>query len=155
MRVWRLCKAKHAATAFSGIGARISGGRWNPKGLAIVYTTDTPALALLEILVHVDADDLPPRLVLIPADIPDDLPRTLWKESSLPREWRRFPHPASTRTRGARWARAARTAVLVVPSAVVPGQNNIVLNPGHPDFRRIRIGRAVPFRLDLRLWRSH
>ncbi len=101
---------------------------------------------------HVTAvEDLPADLVAIAADVPDDLLIENLRIADLPRDWRRTPAPAALADRGTAWLRAERTAVLAVPSAVVPPETNYILNPAHPDFRRIVVGRAEPFGLDPRL----
>lgn len=117
-----------------------------------VYTAAHLSLAVLEVLVHVPAgEDLPADLVAIPADVPDDLrPEDVGVEA-LPPDWRRTPAPIALADRGTAWLTAARTAMLAVPSAVVPRETNYILNPAHPDFRRIIVGRAEPFDLDPRL----
>jgi RES domain-containing protein len=96
-------------------------------------------------------EDLPADLVAIAADLPDDLPIEHLRVQDLPRDWRRTPAPAALADRGTAWLSAARTAVLAVPSAVVPPETNYILNPAHPDFRRIVVGRAESFGLDPRL----
>jgi len=117
-----------------------------------VYTAAHLSLAVLEVLVHVTAvEDLPADLVAIAADMPDDLPIENLRREDLPRDWRRTPAPAALADRGTAWLKAARTAALAVPSAVVPSETNYILNPAHPDFRRIVVGRAEPFGLDPRL----
>lgn len=117
-----------------------------------VYTAAHLSLAVLEVLVHVPAgEDLPTDLVAIPADVPDDLRIEDVSVEELPQDWRRTPAPTALADRGTAWLAAARTAVLAVPSAVVPPETNYILNPAHPDFRRIIVGRAEPFDLDPRL----
>lgn len=149
MRVWRLCKQKHAA--FDGEGARLAGGRWNRRGTPMIYTSESLSLAALEILVHGDPALLPPDLVAIPADIPDSIRIEPLDDDSLPRDWRRTPAPDSLAKIGSAWAASARTPVLSVPSAVVPRERNYLLNPEHPDFVKIRKGDPQPFSLDPRL----
>jgi RES domain-containing protein len=148
--VWRLCAAKYAATTHTGEGARLYGGRWSPPGIALVYTSESRALAAMEILVHVD---LPDRLFLnrwaiVPAEIPGDL---IERPQRVPPSWRDMPPSIATREFGAGWAREQRSAVLRVPSAVVLGEFNYLLNPAHPDFRQVGIGRPEPFIFDPRL----
>jgi RES domain-containing protein len=119
-----------------------------------VYTAAHLSLAVLEILVHVPAEeDLPADLVAIAADIPTDLAVEHVGVDEMPPGWRRTPAPAWLAERGTAWLSAARTAVLVVPSAVIPAESNYVLNPAHPDFRRIEIRSAERFDLDPRLVR--
>ena len=105
-------------------GPRRYGGRWNHPGVAAVYTAAHLSLAVLEAFVHVPAvEDLPTDLVAIAADLPDDLRIEHVKVGDLPRDWRRTPAPAALADRGTAWVMAARTAVLAVPSAVVPPEN--------------------------------
>ena len=120
-----------------------------------MYTAAHLSLAVLEILVHVAAqEDLPTDLVAISADLPDGLGIEHVGVEELPPVWRRTPAPTVLADRGTAWLTAARTAVLAVPSAVIPAETNYILNPGHPDFRRIVVHRAERFDLDWRLVRQ-
>jgi RES domain-containing protein len=149
VRVFRLCRRAYAA--FDGEGARLFGGRWNPPGVAVVYTSATRSLAVLEILVHLDPEDAPSDLVLVAANVPDSLPVTTVAADSLPRNWRDPIAPEALRTLGLDWIRAGRTALLAVPSAILPWENNILINPAHGDFRKISIGKPERFTFDRRL----
>lgn len=149
MRVWRICKRAHAA--FDGEGARRAGGRWNPRGIAVVYASETLSLAALELLVHADPALLPEDLVAIEAEVPETVRVRRIDPESLPRGWRRYPPPEALARIGADWATKLETAVLAVPSALVPSESNVLLNPAHPDFRKIRVGKPEPFALDVRL----
>jgi RES domain-containing protein len=150
-RAWRLCKRAYAARAFDGEGARLSGGRWNLPGTAVVYTSATLSLAALEMLVHVDIEDAPADLVAIPVDIPGGVAIREVHASELPADWQSFPAPSGLQELGTAWARGLATAVLSVPSAVVPQERNFVLNPAHRDFARLEIGKPDPFAFDPRL----
>jgi RES domain-containing protein len=119
----------------------------------MVYTSGSLSLAALEYFVNLDPDLLPPDLVAIPADIPDDLRMRQITVRDLPRNWRDAPAAEGLRDLGTAWVSRGATAVLAVPSAVIPKERNYLLNPGHPDFRRIRIGGAEPFRFDPRMWK--
>lgn len=152
MRVWRLCRRRHAA--FDGEGARIAGGRWNRRGTAAVYASATLSLAALEYFVNVEATAAPDDLVSITAHIPEDLPFLTVAIRDLPPDWRRYPAPESLAELGTAWAMRGREAVLSVPSAVVPPERNFLINPVHPAFRRIRIGPPQSFSLDPRLWKA-
>jgi RES domain-containing protein len=152
MRVWRLCRRKHAA--FDGEGARLAGGRWNRRGIAVVYASETLSLAALEYLVHLDATLAPRDLVATAADLPDVLPVTRFEVADLPRNWRRYPAPEALAELGTEWAEARRTAVLSVPSAVVPSERNILLNPAHPDFKTLHLLSPLRFSFDPRLWKA-
>jgi RES domain-containing protein len=117
-----------------------------------VYTAAHLSLAVLEILVHVPSEeDLPTDLVAVSADLPDNLSIERVRIEELPPGWRRTPAPPALAERGTAWLTAARTAVLAVPSAVIPTESNYILNPAHPDFRRIVVRRAEQFNLDPRL----
>ena len=151
MRVWRICKAEHAATAFTGEGAILYPGRWHRAGIPVVYCSESRALAALEQLVHLHRNRLPPHFVCFPVDIPHDLAITVVRVQDLPADWRRYPEPAELRDIGTRWAEAGDTVVLQVPSAVVPGEHNFLLNPRHPDFGRLVLGDPEPFEFDQRL----
>src|SRR6059036_1547871 len=151
MRVWRLCRRAHGA--FDGEGARRFGGRWSLRGTPVVYTSASAALATLEYFVHLDVEDAPPDLVLIAADVPGALGIEEIRVGRLPRDWRRTPAPEALARLGTEWARRGRTAVLAVPSAVVPVERNYLLNPMHPDFRAIVVRRAERFALDPRMWK--
>ncbi len=151
MRVWRICKAEHAATAFSGEGALLYPGRWHHAGTPVVYGSESRALAALEQLVHLHRNRLPKSFVCFGAEIPDDLAVTRVRSRDLPAGWRRQPGPPELRDLGTRWAEAGETAVLQVPSAVVPGEHNFLLDPRHPGFGRIRVLGPEPFAFDERL----
>lgn len=153
LTVWRLTTAPRAKSAFSGEGARLYGGRWNPKGVPVVYTAQTQALAVLEMMVQDEA--LAARYVMIQAQIPDGVAIERIDARSLPAGWRSMRHLETLREIGAEWARSRRSAVLAVPSAVIPAETNFLLNPLHPDLRRARIEKPVPFRLDPRLFAKH
>jgi RES domain-containing protein len=149
--VWRITTARFAATAFSGEGARLYGGRWNPKGFALVYTAESRALALLEMMVQ-DAP-LRARYVLIPAQFPGTLSVTLVDLADMAADWRRLDRREALQRIGRDWLEGGRSAVLAVPSAVVPAEHNYLLNPAHPDFSKIIMGEPETLDTDLRLMR--
>jgi len=140
--------------AFDGEGARIRGGRWNPEGTAVVYTSSTLALATLEALVHVKPHNFGDDLVAVAADIPERLGRSVIRLGDLRRDWQVHPPPGELADIGAEWLRQARTAVLIVPSAIIPQESNYLLSPRHPAFGRIKIQAPIPFRFDQRLWKT-
>ena len=147
---WRITKRKHARNAFSGEGAREFGGRWNNPGTAMVYTAQSQSLAALEMLVHLDSSDLLGKYVLMAVEFDESLVSAV-DSSALPRSWRSDLALAQLRSIGDEWVLGGRSVVLQVPSALVPGENNFLLNPEHRDFGRLRIGRALAFRFDPRL----
>ena len=146
---WRLSKTRHLGTTWNGEGAKRSGGRWNSVGVPVVYTSATLSLALVEVLVHLPAGILP-SFSAIPIEFDDSLVLVA-PADELPPRWKAHPPPPETQTIGDRWAGEARSAILRVPSVVVSSEFNYVLNPLHPDFKRIAIGEAVPFPFDARL----
>ena len=150
VRAWRIVKARHARRAFTGEGAREYGGRWTGKGVATVYTSATQSLALLEVLVHLGSAAPLAAYTTIPVDFDEAL---VWRPRAraLPEGWRATPAPAAVRTFGDAWVQSRRSAVLAVPSAVVPAETNYVLSPTHARFAEIRIGKAEPFDVDARL----
>jgi RES domain-containing protein len=146
---WRIVKEKHAATAFTGEGAAKVGGRWNSRGVAVVYTSGTKALAALENLVHLN----PPVLfnyVVIRIEFEEDLVARV-ALTDLPPDWRVEPPPASTRQFGDAWVRTGASAILALPSVIVSGEPNFLLNPAHAGFNRIARGKPEKFAFDPRL----
>jgi RES domain-containing protein len=119
-----------------------------------VYASESLALAALEYLVNVDPTTAPNDLRAIPADVPEDVPTKTLSADVLPKNWRSFPAPPELALLGANWAESLETAVLRVPSAVVPQESNFLLNPRHPAFARIAVLPAIPFELDVRIWRK-
>jgi RES domain-containing protein len=152
LKVWRLCRRKHAA--FDGEGARLAGGRWNRRGTAVVYTSATLSLAVLEYFVNLPVAAAPPDLVAISAEVPGEIPISSLLAENLPRGWRKYPAPEALADLGTRWVGEAGTAILAVPSAVVPQEKNYLLNPAHPRFREILVGRPEPLPLDSRMWKG-
>jgi RES domain-containing protein len=147
---WRIVKSARASDAFDGEGARIHGGRWSSPGTAIVYTAQSESLAALELLVHLQASHLLASYSSISATFDEALIEVM-SPTALPADWRSYPAPAALAQIGDSWAAERRSAILQVPSAVVPNEMNFLVNPAHADFARIRIGRARPFEFDPRL----
>ena len=146
---WRIVKAKFAASAFDGEGARRFAGRWNSKGTPMVYTAGSQALAVLELLVHLEDSDLLKHYRLIPVTFDNAMVKVL-DLKTLPTNWNRRPTPTSVRALGDAWIASGDSAVLQVPSVVVPGENNYLLNPRHPDLAKMNIGKPQTYRLDPR-----
>ena len=148
IRAWRIVDSKHAATAFTGDGARLFGGRWSPIGVPVVYTAESAALATLEVLVHLRRMSMLPSYVLIRCTFDEKLVSSV---KDLPPNWREYPAPPALQAIGEKWARSKQSAILRVPSVIVPGDYNYLLNPAHPKFGRILIGKPEKFVLDTRL----
>lgn len=143
---WRLTSTLYPP--LTGEGARKRGGRWNSPGVPLVYGSAHLSLAVLEVLVHVESDDLPESLMAYQLDVPDELIEYC---RDVPQEWLDDPLRRQSRRYGDAWAAERRSAVLVVPSAVVPFESNLLFNPLHPRFAEIRIVGEHPFRFDHRL----
>ena len=152
LTVWRLVTARFAATAFSGEGARLYRGRRNHKGTPMVYTSGTQSLAMLEMLVQ--DDPLRARYVVIAAAIPGAVRVERVSAEALPAGWRDPAAGPELKDLGSAWAAGLSSAVLAVPSAVIPAESNYLLNPRHPDFARIVIGEPQAFLTDMRLIRK-
>jgi RES domain-containing protein len=153
MHLWRISKARFAESAFSGEGARLFDGRWNFEGVPMVYTSSSLALAAIEFFVHLDPSDAPNDLVSMKADLPDELGIEQIYEDRLPPNWRRVDNNELQKL-GSDWAKSKRSVALVVPSAVVEEEWNVLLNPKHTDFTAITIRPAKPFRYDERMFKS-
>jgi RES domain-containing protein len=149
LTVWRLVTARFAQTAFSGEGAKRYGGRWNRKGVPMVYTSGSRSLAMLELLVQ--DNSLRAHYVAIPATIPPRVVIERVSPDDLPPDWRDPAARGQLQAIGTTWVRERRSAVLAVPSAVIPAEPNYLLNPFHPAFARIRIGEPEELATDLRL----
>lgn len=120
----------------------------------MVYVSATLSLAALEFFVHLDPDVRPNDLVAISADVPDDLTIAAVKPSALPKSWRAYPPPEELQEMGDSWIRKTDSAVLSVPSVVIPHERNFLINPAHSDFRRLHIGSPQPSSFDPRIWKS-
>jgi RES domain-containing protein len=139
MRLWRI--SNHAS--LSGDGGLHASGRWHSRGRRVVYLADHPASALLEVIAHleIDAEDLPTHYQLLGIEVPDDMEVTAVAESELPEGWRE--QITLTRMRGDEWLGAGASALLRVPSAIVPEAVNYLLNPAHHDAGRLSIAWAL------------
>jgi RES domain-containing protein len=147
--VYRLVRGERAAEALSGEGARLYGGRWNPSGAAVVYASESRALAVLETFVHLTLEARAMRFLLFTITLPSRL-----------RVQRRGGGPppnslGASQEIGRAWLDDGAALALVVPSVIVPQESNYVLNARHPHFANVRIGKPESFSFDERLWRSH
>ena len=150
IRAWRLIKAKHTDEAFAGEGARLWGGRWNSKGVRVVYTAASLSLATLEVMVHTPFYNALKNYVCIPIDFGPRLSRSISIED-LPDNWQADPIPESVRAIGDQWIQNQDSIILRVPSAIIPVEYNYLINPAHPDFKKLVIRSPQKFTFDLRL----
>ena len=150
--IWRIVTARFADSAFSGEGARLFGGRWNRKGLPMVYTAESRSLALLEMMVQ--DDPLRAHYLLIPAFVPSGVRLRELQAAELGDDWRALAARNRLQAIGNDWLQAQESCILSVPSAVVPAERNFLINPLHPDFSTISIGEAESLETDVRLLRG-
>jgi len=151
MKVYRLSKSKFAGD-LSGRGAEIAGGRWNSKGTPLIYTSPSRALCLVEVAVHLPVGIIPHDYVLIEIEIPDEAEVQVIEEKLLPTDWNSFPHSPVTQNLGDNFVKENTNLMLKVPSAVVPGDFNYLINPRHPQINQVFIVSTNPFGFDERLF---
>lgn len=153
MKVWRLTRGRHVASAFSGFGSALYGQRRNSKGVYVFYAASSMALAQLEHSVHVPRTLAPADLVSIAAVVPDDAIVT-FDITALPPNWRHEPPPFELGAIGDRWIREATSLAIRLPSAVVPDDWNVLIDPQHSRFREIAVASPERVVFDLRLSRK-
>ncbi len=149
MKLYRIAKSLYIRD-FSGAGARLYGGRWNEKGMPVIYASESISLAALEFLVHVPLVLAPNDLSVCTFDLPDEASINRLRNSALPKNWRASPPLPETIQIGAKWLAAGRTLLLAVPSVVVPDETNYLINPQHREFGKVR-KKIKPFQFDSRL----
>jgi RES domain-containing protein len=150
MRIWRICRAPHAA--FSGEGARRFGGRWNSRGVPMVYASTSLALAALELFVHLDPGQTPGDLIYISALLPEGEPVRTLPSAELPPAW--WTENAETRALGDAWIAARSSLALLVPSVPIRAEWNVLLNPLHPRISELLIDPPQPFVFDERMFQQ-
>ncbi|MGH7708446.1 MAG: RES family NAD+ phosphorylase [Vulcanimicrobiaceae bacterium] len=150
MRVFRVFDARFADAPLTGEGAALAGGRWNSRGIPIVYTSTTLALALLEIMANARRR-IPPDKVFTVVDLPEGVHIENLSLDTLPPNWYKSPAPSALQKIGDHWATQCESVALVVPSAVARIENNVLLNPAHPAFARLMIGAPSEIPVDARL----
>jgi RES domain-containing protein len=153
IRTWRLIRdPRFAFDAFTGVGAARYGGRWNSYGTHVVYTSQSVALAILEILVHIDPTKSERKALLFTVDFSEALVEVIGAKD-LPNDWQSEPPGKAPKYFGDKWKKEARSAVLKVPSVLAPTEWNFIISPAHPDFEKIRIAEYGEIPLDPRLLR--
>jgi RES domain-containing protein len=152
MRIWRICREIHAAGAFSGEGARRFGGRWNSRGVAMVYCSSSLALAAIELFVHLEPNQAPEDLVFISATLPEDEPARVLGELELPDAWWTEEALEETRRAGDAWVRSGSSLALQVPSVPIPQEWNVLVNPQHPRAGELKIEAPHRFVFDARMF---
>jgi RES domain-containing protein len=150
---WRLATRREPRAAFDGEGARLYGGRWNRPGTPLVYAAEHLSLAVLETFVHLDPEDEPRALFRFRLKLPESAVERL-PPARVPASWRNYPAPDETAEIGSDWARKNEALALMVPSAIVPEESNILVNPAHPAFRQLLLERGERFSFDGRMWKK-
>jgi RES domain-containing protein len=151
MLLYRIARERYARD-LSGEGARIHGGRWNLPGHACVYTAMSRSLAMLEFRVHLNnVSQVPPDLRLITLDVPVRSIKEIDAELVSPK-WRNYPPPAECVRYGTLELIRQETLMLKVPSAIVPEEYNVILNPAHRKMREVKLVDSLPLILDPRLF---
>ena len=151
MLVYRIASKAHI-NDLTGTGDRLYGGRWNHKGTSVIYTSESRALATTEYLVHVPIAMVPANLHIAAIEIPAETSVTSIEVETLPPDWRQYPAPASLATIGSQWAQGNQSLLLRVPSVVVRGDFNVLINPAHPEFSQVEIIALEPYELDKRFF---
>lgn len=152
MEAYRLTRKKFAKP-LSGIGAAIKGARWNSVGIEMIYTAANRSLAMAEVAVHFTLATLPADYVMLTIFIPDDVAVLKASIKDLPKDWNVFPHPISTQTVGDYFINENKYCVLQIPSVVTKGDYNLLINPKHSDFKRIKIIDTEKFPFDQRIFK--
>ncbi|VAW23756.1 hypothetical protein MNBD_BACTEROID01-512 [hydrothermal vent metagenome] len=152
MIVYRLASKKYS-NDLTGIGAEITGGRWNLKGTRELYTADSRALCMAEIAVHTPIGIMPKDYFMITIEIPDYSQITELKVKQLPKDWRKFPYLKLTQELGDSFINKNEVLYIKVPSAVVQGDFNILINPQHLDSDKVKILQIEEFDFDERIFR--
>ncbi|PYK70772.1 MAG: hypothetical protein DME44_10140 [Verrucomicrobia bacterium] len=145
-----MVRASRANTAFTGEGPWRYGGRWNSPGVHVVYVSEHQSTAAFEVFANRVPFILEEKYKAYHLEWPDGLTE-IFPIKKLPASWRVTPPPAETMEIGDRWVQERRSAVLALPSAISPDDTNFLLNPEHPDFKRIRIHPPIDFAFDPRL----
>ena len=155
MRIWRLCRSPYAAEAFSGQGARRFGGRWNSRGVPMVYASTSLSLAAIELFVHLEPGQAPSDLVYLSAELPEGEPARTIHADDLATDWwtdNAAVGSGSTRELGDAWIQSGSSLAMLVPSVPIRSEWNVLLNPLHPRVSELKIEPPQPFIFDARMF---
>jgi RES domain-containing protein len=151
MKIWRICRERYAAEAFSGEGARRFSGRWNSRGVPMVYASTSLALAAIELFVHLEPNQAPGDLVSIAAELPKGEPGLRWELAALPKQWW-GDEPGPMQALGDAWIRDRTSLAVMVPSVPIRPEWNVLVNPLHRQIGEIIIEAMMPFVFDARMF---
>lgn len=149
MNVYRLCIEQYKDD-ISGTGAKLFGGRWNPVGVPVLYTTENISLAVLEILVRTDINHLPLHYFLLKLDVPEISEVSVINKIKLRKDWK--TDVGYTQWIGNEFIKSNKGLVLKLPSAVVDEEHNFIINSNHTDFKKVKITSSRKFIFDKRLF---
>jgi len=149
MDVYRISSALYIKD-LTGLGPKTYGGRWNFKGIPAIYTSETRALAALEFLVHVKTR-MADNLKIATISVPDSIVPLEFRIETFPKGWRDHPPPVKLAEMGTDWLKSLKSLLLRVPSAVIPNEFNLIINPMHKDMKYVKIIHVENFTYDKRL----
>jgi len=149
MQVYRIAKQKYI-NDLTGTGAKTVGGRWNPKGVAVLYTSTSASLSILEVLAHLPAAYFPDDMAIATIELPKELISEI-DIKKLPDNWNKTPAPITIQNFTMNWISQNECLGLLVPSIIIPKENNLLINPLHPDFNKVKLVKVEPFNFDTRL----
>ncbi len=152
MEAFRLARERFAKS-LSGKGAAIKGARWNSVGVELIYTASNRSLAMAEVAVHFTFATLPSDYMMVTISIPDDIAMQEVERKDLPSNWNEFPHPSSTQIFGDKFVAENKYCILRIPSVVTQGDYNLLINPNHPDFSKIKTISIEKFPFDKRIFK--
>jgi len=152
MEAYRLSRKKYAAP-LSGKGAAMKGARWNSIGVELIYTASNRSLAMAEVAVHLTLATIPADYVMLTIYLPDDISTEKLTKTDLPTDWNAFPHPNSTQAIGDKFVSENNYCVLQIASVVTQGDYNLLINPYHSAFSKIKIVEIEKFPFDKRIFK--
>jgi RES domain-containing protein len=153
MKIWRICRERYASGVFSGEGARRFGGRWNLRGVPMIYASTLLALAAIALFVHLEPAQMPNDLVSIAWELPEGGPGLRWEASVLPANWW-SDELGPTREMGDLWIRGQQSPAVLVPSVPIQPEWNVPVNPLHPRIREVENASIQPLVFDARMFFS-
>lgn len=153
MTVYRLSKQQYIKD-ISGRGAQLAGARWNSKGIALLYTAESRALATIEVAVHIPLGILPTGYFLAIIEVPGNAAMIKINAEDMPGRWNTNPSISATQKIGDEFVKNNKALILQVPSATIQGDHNYLINPAHPDFHLVKIKTVEPFEFDTRLFKN-
>ena len=153
MTLFRLTRLKYAGK-LTGYGASLYGNRWNSKGVEMVYTAESRSLAMAEVMVHLTLASLPSDFMMVEIEVPNEVTYAVLKPFELNKNWNANPFVSSTQKTGDAFIHSGKSCLLKVPSAVVQGDSNYLINPYHIQFKLIKIAASSNFPFDHRIFKT-